>query len=313
MLKVAEVSTLTVESIRGLLDTLYTRIPLKLWMVTTVNDDDWTIVYAHNRGYDADEGTVLSWRESFCCRMMKGEGPQFATHVDECAAYINAPIGKKMPIKAYVGVPLFDDNEQLIGTLCGIDPEPDVTGIRSGEALVRQTAALVGRLISMEMQISNQRNLAGKWSDAAHRDVLTGLLNRRGWDQVIAQTIAQKSHEIHGVIICDLDCLKEINDRDGHPAGDLLIQRIASVLTVSMRGQDVVARLGGDEFGILLRCDDQSMVNAVRNRIECELAQTGIAASTGIATVPPESTLAAAFLAADTMMMAQKAAKKAVQ
>ncbi len=73
MLKVVEVSLITVQSIRGLLEALYARIPLKLSMVTTVNDDEWTVVYAHDRGYNGDEGTVLSWQESFCCRMMRGD------------------------------------------------------------------------------------------------------------------------------------------------------------------------------------------------------------------------------------------------
>ena len=289
MLIEAEVSPYTVESIRGLLQSLYTRIPLKLWMVTTVRGDVWKIIYAHDNGYDVAEGGELSWRESLCCRMMQGVGPQFATCVEDCAAYVDAPIRAQMPIKAYIGVPLLDDHNHLIGTLCGIDPEPEVVGIRSGEALVRQTAALVSRLLVMEMQIAAQRSLALKWSDAAHRDGLTGLLNRRG---------------------CDLNDLKTVNDSSGHAAGDELIQRTADALTVSMRGQDVVARLGGDEFGILLSCDSVAMVDAVLARIEKELVAAGVSASTGFATVPPAASLEAAFAAADEMMFFRKRAAR---
>ncbi len=310
MLIEAEVSPCTVESIRGLLQSLYTRIPLKLWMVTTVRGDVWKIIYAHDNGYDVAEGGELSWRESLCCRMMQGDGPQFATCVEDCAAYVDAPIRAQMPIKAYIGVPLLDDHNHLIGTLCGIDPEPEVVGIRSGEALVRQTAALVSRLLVMEMQIAAQRSLALKWSDAAHRDGLTGLLNRRGWDGVINDTASHPTREIQGIIIIDLNDLKTVNDSQGHGAGDELIQRTADALTVSMRGQDVVARLGGDEFGILLSCDSVAMVDVVLARIEKELVAAGVSASTGFATVPPADSLAEAFVVADEMMFLRKRAAR---
>ena len=75
--------------------------------------------------------------------------------------------------------------DQLVGTLCGIDPEPDVAGIRSGESLVRQTATLLSRLLATEAHVATQRMLATKWSDASHRQDLTGLLNRRGWDELM--------------------------------------------------------------------------------------------------------------------------------
>lgn len=313
-LSTASISPSTVESIRTLLAGLHARIPLKLWMVTTVDDDDWRVVFAHNKGYDVNEGQLMSWRESFCCRMMKGEGPQFAAHADECEAYVNAPIGRKIPIKAYIGVPLYDDANRFIGTMCGIDPEPDVVGIRAGEPLVRQTAALVGRLLSMEMQVAAQRTLARQWSDTAHRDALTGLLNRRGWDELLRTTALAHDGELLGVIVVDLDGLKQVNDTEGHPAGDALIQAAANALTLSMRGQDVVARLGGDEFGVLMRCggaEAREMVAVVVTRIGRELAGAKVAACIGHGSVPPLANVDAAFRAADQMMLEAKSARSA--
>jgi diguanylate cyclase (GGDEF)-like protein len=302
-----EISPTTVASIRSLLDALYTRIPLKLWMVTTVHNDEWTIVYTHNKGYAVEEGDVLPWRESFCCRMIKGEGPQFASRSDDCAAYVNAPIGSKVPIKAYIGVPLVDDQNQVMGTLCGIDPEPDVTGIQAGEALVRQTAALISRLIQMEMQVALQRKLANSWSNLALHDALTGLLNRRGWDALIhTATSTAKTNDILGVMVIDLNGLKLINDSQGHAKGDTILQKVASVLTESMRGQDAVARLGGDEFGLLLRCTDQQHIAQVVSRIVGAFEANNISAEIGYATTPPLPDLDSAYQDADLQMLKAK-------
>ena len=302
-----EISPTTVASIRSLLDALYARIPLKLWMVTTVHQDDWTIVYTHNKGYAVVEGDVLPWRESFCCRMIKGEGPQFASRSDECAAYVNAPIGTKMPIKAYIGVPLIDDQNQVMGTLCGIDPEPDVTGIQAGEALVRQTAALISRLIQMEMQVALQRKLANSWSNLALHDALTGLLNRRGWDALIDNAMnTAMTNDILGVMVIDLSALKQINDSQGHQIGDKLLQRCASILTESMHGQDAVARLGGAEFAILLRCQHQSQVEQVVSRVIASMEANNIHAIVGYAVTSPQADLNSAFQEANLALLKNK-------
>ena len=92
----------------------------------------------------------------------------------------------------------------------------------------------------------------------ARRDPLTATLNRRGLDERLGIEIARarRTGEPLCVLTADLDGLKEINDRFGHPAGDEALELSAEVMAAGLRGVDVLARTGGDEFVILLpNCD----------------------------------------------------------
>lgn len=83
--------------------------------------------------------------------------------------------------------------------------------------------------------------------DDAERDPLTGLLNRRGFEQALAHTGA--SSGLNGaVIICDIDHFKQVNDRYGHAAGDRVIQALAEALQRHMPINAISARFGGEEF-----------------------------------------------------------------
>lgn len=82
-------------------------------------------------------------------------------------------------------------------------------------------------------------------------DPLTGMLNRASYEQFISSLSDEPQKQV-GVIICDVDGLKIINDSLGHEAGDQLIKTIAEVLTASLRQADLVARIGGDEFAAIV-------------------------------------------------------------
>jgi diguanylate cyclase (GGDEF)-like protein len=88
----------------------------------------------------------------------------------------------------------------------------------------------------------------------ALEDALTGLLNRRAFDQRLASEIARanRSRVPFGLVLLDLDDLKQINDRHGHEAGDLVIETMASRLIRFLRETDLAARIGGDEFALIL-------------------------------------------------------------
>jgi diguanylate cyclase len=87
----------------------------------------------------------------------------------------------------------------------------------------------------------------------ALNDPLTGLLNRRGFEQAFADLGAQ-SGALQGtaVLVADIDRFKDINDTHGHPVGDQVLRGVAQVLRARIKGADIAARLGGDEFAILL-------------------------------------------------------------
>ncbi len=116
----------------------------------------------------------------------------------------------------------------------------------------------------------------------SHSDPLTGVFNRRRFDEALAAQLAQARRYGRGgaLLIADLDRFKQINDEFGHPAGDEALRLVARVLAENLRETDVVgrdegglvARLGGDEFALLLPETDAAGAEAVGERLVAALA-----------------------------------------
>jgi diguanylate cyclase (GGDEF)-like protein/PAS domain S-box-containing protein len=88
----------------------------------------------------------------------------------------------------------------------------------------------------------------------ANHDPLTGLPNRKLFQERVRQTIDQTepNHQQFALLFLDLDGFKQVNDSRGHAVGDLLLQAVAKRLSASLRASDTVARIGGDEFVIIV-------------------------------------------------------------
>jgi diguanylate cyclase (GGDEF)-like protein/PAS domain S-box-containing protein len=131
-----------------------------------------------------------------------------------------------------------------------------------------------GHVISALLSISLARDLQGKplhfiaqiqdlterklseerLRHLAEHDSLTGLCNRRQFEQELAQQVrrCQRYDEQAALVVIDLDDFMHINDTHGHRAGDELLKAVARELQLRLRGTDLVARIGGDEFAVLL-------------------------------------------------------------
>jgi two-component system, cell cycle response regulator len=107
-------------------------------------------------------------------------------------------------------------------------------------------------------------------------DALTRTNNRRfidkRFDEELAYAVRHKSEL--SVVMLDLDYFKHMNDRHGHIAGDVVLRRIAEVITDQLRTEDVLARYGGEEFLILLRSIPQSGANALAERVRLAVQNT---------------------------------------
>ena len=126
----------------------------------------------------------------------------------------------------------------------------------------------IGRDITERKQ-ADQRHL-GELEQLAHADALTGLLNRRGFDLLSEQAVAQaaRAGQGVGVIYGDMDGLKAVNDTLGHAAGDQALRDMATVLRVTLRSADVIARVGGDEFVVLAVSEDGGSINQLAERLQ---------------------------------------------
>jgi diguanylate cyclase (GGDEF)-like protein len=147
----------------------------------------------------------------------------------------------------------------------------------------------------------------------ARMDALTGLLNRRGWNDALDS--ARSDETTTSIVIADLNNLKAVNDGLGHEAGDRLLVAAARCLSTLVRSSDVVARIGGDEFGILMHDADAAVCDRFIQQLHdlvqierIELPELDIAA--GHATNRDDETIEATVAVADARMYAAKAVSK---
>ena len=114
------------------------------------------------------------------------------------------------------------------------------------------TCLLMGLTVqSLVVRIKRQ---AGLLKELAGTDALTGLANRRTWDESLTREIerSMRSGEPLALVLLDLNGFKAYNDVHGHPAADRFLKETTSVWASALRPTDTLARLGGDEFGLLL-------------------------------------------------------------
>lgn len=132
-----------------------------------------------------------------------------------------------------------------------LQPVETDTPPRDDRTILRQALTL---LKEAEELIATQRRRIAHLERLTTSDPLTGLLNRRGFDDIFRTTLQNaKRHGETGIIaLIDFNRFKVINDTMGHAVGDALLRRFADVASSQVRSTDQVARLGGDEFAILL-------------------------------------------------------------
>jgi diguanylate cyclase (GGDEF)-like protein/PAS domain S-box-containing protein len=123
----------------------------------------------------------------------------------------------------------------------------------------------------MDVDISQNKRMEQELDFTSSHDQLTGLCNRNCFEQEMIR-LEKAGTGCEGVIVCDLDGLKLVNDTMGHQAGDALLVAAANILQQLFRSSDIVARVGGDEFAILLSAGGQADVVAAATRIEEHVA-----------------------------------------
>lgn len=155
----------------------------------------------------------------------------------------------------------------------------------------------------------------------ATRDQLTGLLNRREFDRILAEE-RERSFRFGrplGLVMIDIDHFKSVNDTHGHPVGDAVLREVARRLGAEMRSVDRLARFGGEEFAVIVMEGDEAMALAVANRICAavrrdpvlakETLPLNITVSAGVAAMPAHAKSADELVAAADKAL--YAAKKA--
>lgn len=301
------------EAGQAVLKFLYQKFGFNLWMITRTEGDDWIVLQSEDNGYNVQPGQVFRWADSFCSQMVQGKAPRIAPRSEDIPLYVNAPIGKQVEIKAYIGQPLTKEDGSLFGTLCAIDPRPQSEAIIKEAGLIDLLGQMLSYILQGELREVEQIRQRERFKEEALSDSLTGLFNRRAWDNLV--NLEEERCKRYGhptaILMIDLNNLKTINDSLGHNAGDELIQKAATTLKGCVRSNDIVARLGGDEFAILSIENNQINAESLVNRVLQAFAEANISAAIGLAMRNPLNGLLKTLQEADEKMYEHKKKIKA--
>jgi diguanylate cyclase (GGDEF)-like protein len=157
-----------------------------------------------------------------------------------------------------------------------------------------------------------RRRLLGRLRDLARTDPLTGLANRRLWEERMAIELPRADRYARPLCIgvLDLDHFKAYNDRHGHHAGDALLHDAAAVWQDALRASDLLARMGGDEFALLLPDCDLELGRGIVGRLLALTpgADAGVGCSAGVVRWEPAESGTSLLARADAALYEAKTA-----
>lgn len=213
---------------------------------------------------------------SFCQHVVASEAPLVIEDARIDTVLCSNLAVPELGVVAYAGFPIVNPDGHVLGSLCAIDSVPRVWDAVDLDAL-NDIAELIG--VDLE-----RRRLARRLACDASTDVLTGLANRRAWDEQLELMLSQAERLHHGLtaVIIDLDHFKAHNDRHGHLGGDAALREIGLRWHTHVRDIDLLARIGGEEFGLLLPGCDAREALEVFDRLRADMPAK-LTASAGIA------------------------------
>jgi diguanylate cyclase (GGDEF)-like protein len=149
-------------------------------------------------------------------------------------------------------------------------------GDDSTDRELRLACGLLGRVVQQRRALARQAREQELLRHMALSDPLTGLANRRVWDEEFPRRLADAdgTGRTLGLAILDLDQLKDVNERCGYGVGDQQLRAVARGLSAATSPSDLVVRLGGDEFALILAECDPRQVSASMSRLREQLDET---------------------------------------
>jgi diguanylate cyclase (GGDEF)-like protein len=184
--------------------------------------------------------------------------------------------------------------------------------------LINLTAVLGSTALVLGLLRTRLEGVASRLAGQAHQDPLTGLANRRVFDErlELESKRSRRTGEPLSLVICDLDGFKLVNDLLGHEGGDEALKRASATIVGAVREVDAVTRLGGEEFGVLLPDTGTTETHEVAERVrmaiqeEFERDQVPLTISLGVATFGRDGEGRALVRAADNAMYLAKSRGK---
>ena len=196
----------------------------------------------------------------------------------------------------------------------GTAPREELMGVVA--KIMDANRQLQNRLENAEKKLESQTDQIANYLTEARTDGLTGLFNRRAFDKATDDLFSawQKSEQPFTLGLIDIDHFKSINDTYGHPAGDAVLQHIASRLQSELSDSICVARYGGEEFAVLTLAsldEAASMMDQLRSSVaKIEVEHDGqiinVTLSGGVSRIGPDDKIGLLVRRADEALYASK-------
>ncbi len=257
-----------------------------------------TFIVEHETPSEGMGGRVLGPDDATAMQAIDAGEPVLAVDVDG---------------RSTIGLPIRIDGE-VAAVLVAVRP----AGAPAFGPVERGIADLLVTQVAVALRNADRH---AQVSDAAVRDKLTGLLNRRYFDEAVetAFATARRSGTALSLIVLDLDRFSMVNNDHGHAVGDAVLRRVARSMAMAVRVGDTVARYGGEEFVVIAPGADTAEAVAVAERVRSAVAAASsagtdghgvpVTVSAGVATLlGDELDGRALFRAADSALLAAKRA-----
>lgn len=218
---------------------------------------------------------------SYCSYAVLADMPLLIEDSETDPRFAGTDLAKSNPgARFYAGWPLHDVSGMPLGTLCLADPHVRRLNARQ-KCQLRDLAYLAEgylRLQHSSQQAQELRDALDREQRKGMLDPLTQLWNRAGLLHFLPlQRAAAERSGLHlGLIYCDLDHFKQVNDRHGHDGGDRVLWESARRMSAAVRPQDVVTRNGGEEFVILTQVHGAKELLQIAERVRLAIAELPI-------------------------------------
>ncbi len=262
-----------------------------------------------------DAAGSVTWLNREAERLAGCSGEVIGRALQDVAHAVEHGSGKALPFPRPAAKPCALPRNMVV---VGGETHSDVDGTVS--PVLGQSRGCLGHVIVFR-DVSAERRRERDLEYQATRDPLTGLLNRRAFEDVLRRK-AVSAEKPMALLVIDLDGFKQVNDAYGHAAGDQVLRRVAELLRTEMRNPEVecVGRPGGDEFAVLLDCDtaedalraaDRLCAGVAQFRFTRDSGSFGLGASIGVVMISPGRVASEALMeAADQACYRAKRAGK---